>query len=99
MRELRSRREMKLYPLTSMQRSMALASQAASRSGLYLIQSILRTPERLDPETLRQAWRIIAGRHDALRTRIVIDDHRPPAQSFDGGVEIEWRSIDWQAKT
>jgi non-ribosomal peptide synthetase component F len=59
--------------MTSVQRHMALNSMRAPFAG-YFIQQLVWTPsKRVSLGALREAWRTVSRRHDALRVHVVED--------------------------
>ncbi|HEY1340386.1 MAG TPA: condensation domain-containing protein, partial [Bryobacteraceae bacterium] len=80
--------------MTSIQRTMALASVRAPRRGIYEIQEVCEFEEELDGAALKAAWKQLAGCHAALRTVIDVTDGR-----FNQYVEDEadpaWQELDW----
>lgn len=80
--------------LSSLQQSMVLASMRAPRTGVYLIQEVCETPERLDLDLLQRAWQRMAERHTALRTSIEIDSGGKLRQRVNLA-EIAWQELDW----
>src|SRR5580698_8830348 len=90
--ELSSRR-----PLTALQTSMLLASTRNPQAGVYIVQDVCETPESLDLERLQRAWRVVAGRHTALRTTIEVRAERPPVQCVAEIAELRWGVTDWTA--
>jgi len=82
-------------PLTSMQTSMVLASMRDPRKGVYLVQDVCETAEPLDGALLRRAWRVVAGRHPALRTAIEMRADGPAGQRVSADAEIAWHEERW----
>jgi amino acid adenylation domain-containing protein len=85
----------RLLPLTSLQRSMLLASMGAPRSGMYLVQDVVELGEDVDAGLLRRAWRIVAQRHPALRRAVELEDSAPAWLRLQEDPEIHWRELDW----
>ena len=83
-----------LYPLTSLQKSMALASLRAPRSGAYILQDVCELNEALDPELLESAWRQVAQRHTALRISIIRAEDKF-LQREHVNPAIPWLRLDW----
>ena len=46
-----------LYPLTSLQETMVLATIRAPRSGVYMLQGVCELAEELNVPLLERAWR------------------------------------------
>ncbi|MGD0580178.1 MAG: condensation domain-containing protein, partial [Bryobacteraceae bacterium] len=78
-----------------MQRSMVLAAMRAPEAGVYLIQDVCEMEEPADPGRLQDAWRIIARRHRALRTRIEAGSTGDLRQSVEPAPRYEWSVQDW----
>jgi amino acid adenylation domain-containing protein len=83
-----------LYPLTSLQKSMALASLRAPRSGVYILQDVCELNQALDAEHLESAWRQVAQRHAALRTSIILAEEKF-LQRVHPNPAIPWLRLDW----
>ncbi|MGA2589395.1 MAG: amino acid adenylation domain-containing protein [Bryobacteraceae bacterium] len=88
--------ESECRPLTAMQTSMVLASMRDPQSGVYIVQDVCETGEALDSALLQRAWRVVAARHPALRTRIETRAGEPVGQRVQQGVEIPWHGEDGQ---
>ena len=58
------------YPLTPLQEGMLFHSRLAAGAGLYVQQLAVTLPEKVDADSLRQAWRYVAGRHAAPPHRL-----------------------------
>jgi amino acid adenylation domain-containing protein len=82
-------------PLTAMQTSMVLASMRDPHAGVYIVQDVCETPEALDFARLQRAWRIVAGRHPVLRTRIETCAEGPLGQWIGATPDIPWNEVDW----
>ena len=85
------------WPLTSLQRSMFLASKRAPGAGLYIIQDICESPEQFNLDLLERAWREMARRHAILRSRIAAGSGNALQQQSLDDATISWREIDWTA--
>jgi amino acid adenylation domain-containing protein len=84
-----------LYPLSSVQQGMVLASLRAPTSGAYIVQEVCEFASGFDPERFRRAWRMVAERHPALRTSIEAESGEL-GQRVRPEPEIEWRELDWR---
>ncbi|MBF5033663.1 amino acid adenylation domain-containing protein [Micromonospora sp. ANENR4] len=69
-------REAPAWPASYAQERMWVAEQLANGAPAYNLQMGLRIRGHLDVEALRQALDELAARHDALRTRFVVDGAR-----------------------
>lgn len=83
-------------PLSRMQRSMVLASLRRPRSGVYLLQDVCELAEQADLARLLGAWRLTAGRHEALRTRIEMSPRGEPRQVVQKLEPARWQELDWR---
>lgn len=83
-------------PLTPTQTSMVLASMRDPQSGVYIVQDVCETAEELDVDLLQRAWRVVAGRHPALRTTIETRAGEPVGQRVQPEAEIKWHVEDRQ---
>src|SRR4051794_18816101 len=81
------------YPLTPLQEGMLFHSRLASGSGVYVQQLVVHMPEAVDADALRQAWRFVVERHEALRTafpddadaiQVVADEAEVPFEEVEG---------------
>jgi NRPS condensation-like uncharacterized protein len=84
-----------LYPLTSLQETMVLASMRAPRSGVYLLQGVWEMAEELNVPLLERAWRMVAKRHPALRTSIASDSEGRLWQGVHENPDVSWQTLDW----
>ncbi len=86
------------FPLTSLQKSMVLASMRAPRSGVYILQDICELSESLDSELLEAAWHRVAQRHPALRTSVAVaSGNKLFEQRVHQKPSISWRKLDWSS--
>ena len=83
-----------LYSLTSLQKSIVLASLRAPRSGAYVLQDVCELTEDLDAELLERAWRQVAQRHAALRTSVILAENKF-LQRVHANPLIPWLTLDW----
>lgn len=86
------------WPLTSLQRSMVLASKRSPGAGLYIIQDICESPERFDIDVLERAWLELARRHAILRSRIETRGEVLTQQPVERA-NIGFRRVDWTSAT
>lgn len=84
-----------LRPLTSLQKSMVLASLRAPRSGSYVLQEVCQVAGELDLALLKRAWCLVARRHPALCTSIVAGPGDQLWQQVNEKLEIPWQELDW----
>ncbi|MDY0308132.1 MAG: condensation domain-containing protein, partial [Desulfovibrionaceae bacterium] len=64
-----------VYRVTPMQEAMLAAREAEPAA--YVIDNWADLDGRLDPDALRERWRLLVARHDALRTVFDLDGERP----------------------
>jgi len=80
--------------LAPLAQSMALASLRTPRSGAYVIQDVCEFQDELTAGLLKEAWKWVARKHPALRTRLV----REGSDKFQAIVEqdpsVSWRVLD-----
>ncbi|MEW2624630.1 amino acid adenylation domain-containing protein [Streptomyces sp. NPDC048106] len=87
------------FPVSPGQRHMLTVLDTAWVPGLYQMQSTLRLPFDVDPDSFVAAWRQLTARHITLRsgfrkradgtwTRVTADDIEPPVELLD------WRDRD-----
>jgi amino acid adenylation domain-containing protein len=69
-----------VYELSPMQQAMLFHTLVAPGSGMYVQQLSLRLSGPLDAAAFAQAWRLVAARHDVLRTAFFWEDLEKPAQ-------------------
>jgi amino acid adenylation domain-containing protein len=74
---------------------MVLASVRAPRSGHYIVQEVCELAESVDIDLLRDAWRIVARRHAALRTSIEIIDGKPSRLRVHDVSELRFQEFSW----
>lgn len=82
------------YSLTPLQKAMLFTSVTASRAGINIEQVVVRIPQALDGERLREAWRRVIERHDILRTSFHWPGGSEPFQRVDDEAEMPWRVLD-----
>lgn len=82
------------YPLTPFQRALALETLASPRSGVEILQALVRfTPPRR-PDWLGEAWRRVTSRHRILRTSFDLTDVRNSVQITHPAVEARRSLVD-----
>lgn len=81
-------------PISSLQKSMVLASIRTPRSGIYIVQEVCELAENVDFGLLRQAWRTVAQRHAALRAVIEFSGGNPTGLRAQEEPEISWQELD-----
>jgi amino acid adenylation domain-containing protein len=86
-----------LYPLSPMQQGILFHTLYAPASGLYVEQMscLLRGP--LDIHAFKRAWQRVGERHSVLRTAIVGEGLKEPAQIVLRKVELPLEQHDWRA--
>jgi NRPS condensation-like uncharacterized protein len=77
--------------MTSLQRSMILASLAAPREGLYLVQDVCELDGTFSLPLLRDAWRGLVRRHSALSLAVTLNDGVPTGFHADDQAAERWR--------
>ncbi|MEO8658780.1 MAG: amino acid adenylation domain-containing protein [Bryobacteraceae bacterium] len=77
--------------MTALQRSMILASLAAPREGLYLIQDVCELPGSTNIAVLRDAWRAVVRRHPAMRRAVDFAQGMPAGFLPDSDAAEYWR--------
>jgi amino acid adenylation domain-containing protein len=86
---------MQRFPLSSLQRAMALASLRSPGKGDYVVQDVCQISEALDALALKRAWKCLVSRHAALRTVFSFDSDGTPWQQVPDAVETEWTEEHW----
>ncbi|GAB1818980.1 non-ribosomal peptide synthetase [Herbidospora sp. RD11066] len=81
-------------PLSFGQRRLWVLDRLDHDGAEYLVPTVMRMPESLDPEVVRAAWQALADRHEALRTRYVLVGQEP-MQVVDetGEIDFELRDL------
>lgn len=69
-----------VYPLTPLQAGMLFHSQYDDDATDYFQQSVMRVSGPFDPDVFALAWRDVAARHAALRSRVAWVDLDRPVQ-------------------
>ena len=80
-----------VYPATPLQRLFLDAGSGADDPGFQQYRFELEGP--LDTERLREAWELVAARHDVLRTRF-LREKLAPLTVVQRRVELPWRVAD-----
>ncbi|WP_405974467.1 amino acid adenylation domain-containing protein [Streptomyces sp. NBC_00988] len=78
------------YPLSQTQTGMLVEMLTGDRVGTYLNINSFRVPDHhtFSTEALEEALRIVAARHDILRTSTHLDSYTQPLQLVHGSVDI-----------
>ncbi|WP_162794793.1 condensation domain-containing protein, partial [Nonomuraea lactucae] len=87
-----------VYPLTPVQQGMLFHTLEAPEdaSGVYWAQELREfTGRRLDADALREAWRIVVGRHPALRTSFAWEGVMEPLQIVHAELTVPFEVLDW----
>ncbi|MFT5355317.1 MAG: non-ribosomal peptide synthetase component F, partial [Polyangiales bacterium] len=85
-----------LFELTPMQHGMLFESALSDRPWINLEQIVIRMDEALDPESFRQAWRLVQGRHAALRTSFRWQGLTLPMQEVHADAPLRYVVDDWR---
>ena len=80
--------------VTSLQRSMVLASLRAPRAGVYLVQDVCELKGTIDLARLRKAWDAVLLRHPVIGFGVSIRDGEPVGFHLDDGAGEYWREED-----
>ncbi|NKE60082.1 amino acid adenylation domain-containing protein [Lentzea sp. PSKA42] len=84
------------YPLSPMQQGMLFhVLEAPADTAVYWAQDVRELRGPLDVAALREAWRIVVGRHPALRTAFVWEGVEEPLQVVIGEVDVPFEVLDW----
>ncbi|BBL70958.1 hypothetical protein MoryE10_15640 [Methylogaea oryzae] len=85
------------YPLAPLQQGLLFESLYAEQDeAVYFEQPRLFLRGELDGERLRQAFRQVLQRHDALRAAVVHQGLDAPLQVICREIELPWRELDWR---
>jgi natural product biosynthesis luciferase-like monooxygenase protein len=84
------------YPLAPVQAGMLFNRLAAPESGVDIEQMIAGLPEELDVAALEQAWRVVVGRHAALRASFSWGGPGAPEQRVAPSVAVPFLVHDWR---
>ncbi len=76
------------YALTAVQQGMLFHRVQAPASGVDIEQMVATLREPIDVEQLQQAWQIVTDLHGALRTRVIWEGLRSPAQEVLPRLEV-----------
>jgi len=85
-----------IYPLSPMQQGMLFHSLYAPRSsGMFVEQTICTLRGDLDISAFEQAWQRVVDRHSVLRTVVVGEGLKEPAQVVLREVQLSLERQDW----
>ncbi|HEX5758391.1 MAG TPA: condensation domain-containing protein, partial [Thermoanaerobaculia bacterium] len=84
------------YPLSPMQEGMLFHTLCAPDSGVYVTQVSIALPGEVDIAAFERSWRLVAGRHPALRTFFAWEGLESPVQVVEREVELPVAQHDWR---
>jgi len=87
---------MKTYHLTLLQQGMVFHHVSAPGCDPHVRQFSCHLPETVAAGPLAQAWAQVAGRHAALRTRVVTTAAGESRQAVDPVVQVPFQQSDWR---
>lgn len=87
-----------LYPLAPTQEGILFHALRDQDSGAYFNQLTCVLEGPLDPAAFREAWRLTAARHAALRTSFHWLGLERPLQAVHPEVALPWQEDDWSAR-
>ncbi|WP_157529166.1 non-ribosomal peptide synthetase, partial [Nocardia sp. NRRL S-836] len=88
------------YPLSPMQQGMLFhVLEAPADTAVYWAQDVRELRGPLDVAALREAWRVVVGRHPALRSAFVWEGVEEPLQVVIGEVDVPFEVLDWTSVT
>ncbi|MGH9241421.1 MAG: amino acid adenylation domain-containing protein, partial [Vicinamibacterales bacterium] len=79
-----------VYPLTAMQQAMLFHSLLHPEEALYTELVTLRIEGPLNADALREAWRVVVNRHEALRCVFAWEGMPVPVQVVRHRLDPEW---------
>jgi non-ribosomal peptide synthase protein (TIGR01720 family) len=82
-----------VFPLTPLQRMFFDAGSGPADPGFQQYRFDLEGA--LDPDTLRESWRVVIERHDVLRARFA-EESGSPVHVVANGAALQWRVEDWR---
>ncbi|MER6178817.1 condensation domain-containing protein, partial [Streptosporangium sp. NPDC001681] len=85
-----------IYPLSPLQAGMLFQHLLRPEDTANLVQQTYVIEGRLDADLFRRAWRVVAERHDALRTAVVWEGLDEPLQVVLDEVEPGFEFLDWR---
>ncbi|HEU5184006.1 MAG TPA: MupA/Atu3671 family FMN-dependent luciferase-like monooxygenase [Gemmatimonadaceae bacterium] len=85
-----------VYPLSPMQQGMLYHHLSASESDADMVQVIGELREELDVERFERAWRAVAARHQAFRTRFHWEGLETPTQEVLPEATLQPQLLDWR---
>ena len=84
-----------LYPLSPLQQGLLFHTLDAPHSGAYFVQWGCTLGGEVDGETLREAWRRVLERHEALRVSFAWRETETQLQVVHRRVDPPWQELDW----
>lgn len=83
------------FPLAPVQRGMLYHHVREDRPGVDVEQILGRLREPIDPDRFERAWRLLAERHQALRTSFRWEGRDEPVQVAGPDAEVAFEYRDW----
>jgi amino acid adenylation domain-containing protein/non-ribosomal peptide synthase protein (TIGR01720 family) len=85
-----------IYPLSPMQEGLLLHTLLEPGSGIYMMQYCYLVEHGIDVPAFMQAWKLVVGRHEVLRTSFCWDVSERMVQIVHRRPEPAIRFYDWQ---
>ncbi len=83
-----------IFGTTQIQAGMLFQSLSEPNSGVNVEQLVIELPEELQPRQLKEAWNLVANRHQILRTRFVWSGAGEIIQKVDTASTFGWQEAD-----
>ena len=87
---------MSQYPANTMQAAAFLRDEAAPRAAGSIRQYSISFGETIDPDAVRQAWRVVFDRHPILRSAFIKSGTGVMVREASKG-EPDWIALDWRS--
>jgi len=84
-----------IYPLTPMQQALLLASDQGEENSFYVSTMSCSLVGALDVDAYKRAWETLVGRHNILRSALILD-LAVPVQVVLRTTNLSFRSLDWR---
>lgn len=84
------------YPLSSLQLGFLFRYLYENDTDMYFVQNAFSL-EHINSDYMRQAWNIVANRHDVLKSAIIWKGIRDPIACVLGKVEIPFEEYNWNS--
>ncbi|TFY88820.1 amino acid adenylation domain-containing protein [Pseudomonas kairouanensis] len=85
-----------IYPLSPMQEGLLLHTLLEPGSGIYMMQYCYRVEHGIDVPAFMEAWKVVVGRHEVLRTSFNWEVSERMVQIVHRRQEPVIRFYDWQ---